>query len=584
MSNNLGNVVGLIKGPTAPTKKYLLWAKETDSNNPNVVSLLKYNFLTNSWQPIEGLALVSGQTTGTGAAYVLANNPAINAYAAYQQFTVTFHASNTVVAPTINVDGKGAEVLVNATGAALEVGEIKAGQRCIISRVASKWRVIGGGSGSGSSGGAIPTISLTYPSGNPTTNVSLSQYFEFTFVSSNPILVGSTSGTALANGASANLNSLLTVRKAGIPITTYSATYNLTQKKIIIDIVPNGFMDDNTDYEIVIDGAYNISGACASLTYSFTTLTQQILLGISKFDTGNVLIPPSEAANNRSKNNVYDTVYCAKIDALVTGSYNDTKLSIFDKDDFTIDYASDYETSISNINGLAWDDLNQFLFFRNSSNTNIYCYNITKNVNTFTVVAKNATSTGLNSTFGLISVFQANGISYLCDVVGDGINISLYFYAIDPSNGSLTEVVSKRKINFDSAANLTGYYGTDVDIKANQLVFGNNFKRLDLSLDTSQVLPSLTPISGYTNSAIPTAWRTSYNLDNQLILIGIGNSIKAIKANISTNTYINFDTKTLNTLRDYIDLGTLDIPKPILIGNRLIISTRYKCLGFNVTF
>lgn len=46
---NLGNVVGLVKSPTAPAKKYVIWSKEIA---PGVEIKLLYNYETDTWDPL----------------------------------------------------------------------------------------------------------------------------------------------------------------------------------------------------------------------------------------------------------------------------------------------------------------------------------------------------------------------------------------------------------------------------------------------------------------------------------------------------------------------------------------------------
>lgn len=49
---NLGNVVGLIKSETAPTKTYVIWAKVLNPLQPDIVQLHYYNADTLSWEPL----------------------------------------------------------------------------------------------------------------------------------------------------------------------------------------------------------------------------------------------------------------------------------------------------------------------------------------------------------------------------------------------------------------------------------------------------------------------------------------------------------------------------------------------------
>lgn len=531
--------------------------------------------------------LGEGITTGTGTAYLLTLvNNIVTAYTNLQEFTVTFHAANTSTTPTININGLGANTLTNATGTALEIGEIKAGQRCIISRVNGNFRIIGGSSSSG--GGAVPTISLTFPSGNPTTNISLNQSFEFTFVSSTPILVGSTSGTALANGASANLNSLLTVRKAGNPITTYSASYNTTSKKITVDIVPTGFMDDNTAYEIVIDGAYNSSGACASLTYSFTTLTQRILFGNSQFNSSDQLLASSIIRGNSitggSGSGIIDSIYAQSINCIINAANTNGKIDIFDKDDFNISLAGGIDANSSfNPSAIAWDNVNNLLYVRYGSVSGGQCYKITRTGSVITSTFLGNPSFNIQMTQGSMGVFSLGGTQYLVDVEVITGNISINVYSINGTTGALTLDSSKSKTNIDVIANIKGYYGIDVDTKANQLIFGNNFKRFNIDA-------TLTAVSGYSNAISPfSLWKISYNEPNQLILMSEQTRIEAIKANVPTNTFINFDKFSAGTFRNYLDPTILngtygDVHKCHLIGTDFYIVCRYGTLKYTVSF
>jgi len=51
---NLGNVVGMLKGPTAPSKTYVLWAKEIDPNDPDIVVIHYYDHADSQWKPLVG--------------------------------------------------------------------------------------------------------------------------------------------------------------------------------------------------------------------------------------------------------------------------------------------------------------------------------------------------------------------------------------------------------------------------------------------------------------------------------------------------------------------------------------------------
>lgn len=50
---NLGNVVGLLKSATAPTKKYIIWAKPVGTADPNECFLFRYNYISESWEPFD---------------------------------------------------------------------------------------------------------------------------------------------------------------------------------------------------------------------------------------------------------------------------------------------------------------------------------------------------------------------------------------------------------------------------------------------------------------------------------------------------------------------------------------------------
>lgn len=52
MAVNLGNVVGLLRSQTAPTKKYVLWAKILNPSFPDIVELHYWDQLANVWVPL----------------------------------------------------------------------------------------------------------------------------------------------------------------------------------------------------------------------------------------------------------------------------------------------------------------------------------------------------------------------------------------------------------------------------------------------------------------------------------------------------------------------------------------------------
>lgn len=57
MSDNLGNVVGLIKSQTAPTKTYVIWAYQYDSGDLDKVRLKYYNHSSLAWEDLQPGAL-----------------------------------------------------------------------------------------------------------------------------------------------------------------------------------------------------------------------------------------------------------------------------------------------------------------------------------------------------------------------------------------------------------------------------------------------------------------------------------------------------------------------------------------------
>jgi len=73
----------------------------------------------------------SAAATGTDT-YAATLAPPISAYAAGQIFIIIFANANTVVAPTLNIDGKGAKTIKRPGGAALQVGNIAAAHPCIL--------------------------------------------------------------------------------------------------------------------------------------------------------------------------------------------------------------------------------------------------------------------------------------------------------------------------------------------------------------------------------------------------------------------------------------------------------------------
>lgn len=81
-------------------------------------------------------------TSGTAPAFTIAPTPAISAYADGQQWTVRFHAAGEN--PTLNVSGKGAATILEATGKAAKV---KAGQIARVMRLGANFFTVSGGGG-----------------------------------------------------------------------------------------------------------------------------------------------------------------------------------------------------------------------------------------------------------------------------------------------------------------------------------------------------------------------------------------------------------------------------------------------------
>lgn len=520
MSDNLGNVVGLIKGPTAPIKKYVLWAKETDSLNPDVVSLLKYNFLTNSWQPIEGLALVSGQTTGSGSAYVLANNPAINSYAAYQQFTITFHAANTTTTPTINIDGKGAETLVNAVGTALEVGEIKAGQRCIISRVNGNFRIIGGASSSG--GGTTPTVEML----TPITNVTVDAFITVQFSSDTAIKVDSLN-VALSNANASNVFTLLDENGQSVGIQNF--IYDSVTK--ILRANPTNFLDFNKTYTPVVSNFKNSSASGASTNFSFVTRLQVV-----NYDTNNIVT----VTNSSRINNPYDIFPSEKLGVIfVANAATSSFISILDSNlNLLTTITPDGNDASCIFYSIFFDEINNKLFaFNKASNNNFYIniYTVTKLGNVITVnkLARNQI-TEATATDGIYGIF--NQILFL------EYNSNKYIYLSGFFDINKYVLNNDNSISYDS--HIVSTFTTPplfLDTKRNQIIVKENSRRIDVSNDSYIVA-----YNSNINISQSDQWRNYYYERLQILFVGsqIGTQ-KAISVSGVAQTPININSQTV---------------------------------------
>jgi len=103
---NLGNVVGLIKSTSAPSKLYVLWAHVVDNAYPNEFILKKYNGLTASWEPIDASnshwlspVLSYNQTTppptpAVGDSYLLSDTGLTGAWAGHTNQHATWLGNN----------------------------------------------------------------------------------------------------------------------------------------------------------------------------------------------------------------------------------------------------------------------------------------------------------------------------------------------------------------------------------------------------------------------------------------------------------------------------------------------------------
>ena len=103
-------------------------------------------------------------STGTGAAYVLTPLlPALAAYVANKtRFNVTFHATNTVTNPTINVSGLGPVPIkvLGANNARVDpkVGQLPVGFTADLVYDGASFVVLSGGSGAGATGGGSDEV------------------------------------------------------------------------------------------------------------------------------------------------------------------------------------------------------------------------------------------------------------------------------------------------------------------------------------------------------------------------------------------------------------------------------------------
>lgn len=62
---NLGNVVGILPGTTAPAKLYILWQHILNSAYPNEFVVKRYNIVTSAWESLAGILPTFKDILGT---------------------------------------------------------------------------------------------------------------------------------------------------------------------------------------------------------------------------------------------------------------------------------------------------------------------------------------------------------------------------------------------------------------------------------------------------------------------------------------------------------------------------------------
>lgn len=84
------------------------------------------NRLVQEFNRLDTRVPVYAADTGSGTAYAIASMPGITQYTAGQLFVFRAVNANTSVAPTLNVNGKGAGTITHPDGSALGLGDIAA--------------------------------------------------------------------------------------------------------------------------------------------------------------------------------------------------------------------------------------------------------------------------------------------------------------------------------------------------------------------------------------------------------------------------------------------------------------------------
>lgn len=84
------------------------------------------NRLVQEFNRLDTRVPIYGADTGSGTAYAIAPIPGITQYISGQIFIFNAANTNTAIAPTLNVNGKGAGTITHPNGSALGLGDIAA--------------------------------------------------------------------------------------------------------------------------------------------------------------------------------------------------------------------------------------------------------------------------------------------------------------------------------------------------------------------------------------------------------------------------------------------------------------------------
>lgn len=104
MSINLGNVVGLLRSETAPSKKYVIWAKILNPSFPDIVELHYWDENNNQWipvtdpttqhwlRPVLQIRTTPTVSPGEGDRYLVGNSGASGAWSGQEDKITTYRS------------------------------------------------------------------------------------------------------------------------------------------------------------------------------------------------------------------------------------------------------------------------------------------------------------------------------------------------------------------------------------------------------------------------------------------------------------------------------------------------------------